>query len=56
MPLRFRHEVIDSDPPGSEHDIVLLADLTGNGLPDVIIGSKRGDYNLMWYENPGWQR
>jgi len=56
VPLHFRHEVIDPDPPGSEHDIVLLTDLTGNGLPDIIIGSKRGDYNLMWYENPGWQR
>lgn len=56
MAFRFRHEVIDPDPPGAEHDIVLLADLTGNGLPDVIIGSKRGEYNLIWYENPSWRR
>jgi hypothetical protein len=51
--LRFRHVVIDPDPPGTHHDIVLTTDLTGNGLPDVIIGCKQGDVNLFWYENPG---
>ena len=51
---QFRHQVIDPDPPGSEHDITLIADLTGNGLNDVIIGGKRGDVNLFWYENPSW--
>jgi len=51
--LRFRHVVIDSDPPGSHHDITLLHDLTGNGLRDVIIGGKEGPPNLFWYENPG---
>jgi hypothetical protein len=54
--LKFRHRVIDPDPPGSHHDIVLLADLTGNGLPDIIIGGKEGPVNLFWYENPGWTR
>ena len=54
--LTFRHEVIDADPPGAHHDITLLADLTGNGLPDVIIGGKVGEPNLFWYENPGWER
>ncbi|MCD6352395.1 MAG: VCBS repeat-containing protein, partial [Armatimonadetes bacterium] len=54
--LAFRHEVIDDDPPGSHHDVTLLADLTGNGLPDLIIGCKEGLVNLFWYENPGWQR
>ena len=34
--LRFRHVVIDDDPPGAHHDITLLHDLTGNGLPDII--------------------
>ena len=29
MGMRFRHEVIDTDPPGSHHDITLVADLTG---------------------------
>ena len=54
--LQFRHEVIDPDPPGAHHDILLLQDLTGNGLPDVVVGCKQGDVNLFWYENPGWQR
>ncbi len=51
--LRFRHAIIDADPPGSEHDITLLHDLTGNGLPDIIIGGKQGPPNLFWYENTG---
>lgn len=54
--LRFEHVVIDPDPPGSHHDITLLHDLTGNGLPDVIIGGKQGPPHLFWYENPGWAR
>ena len=35
-PLRFRHEVIDPDPPGTHHDIVLLGDLAGDGRPDIL--------------------
>ncbi len=54
--IKFRHVVIDENPPGAHHDILLLADLTKNGLPDVIIGGKLGDVNLFWYENPGWKR
>ncbi len=54
--LRFRHEVIDPDPPGAHHDITLLADLTGDGRPDIIIGGKQGEPNLFWYENPTWRR
>lgn len=54
--MRFRHEVIDADPPGDQHDVTLLTDLTGNGLPDLIIGGKQGDSPLFWYENPGWRR
>jgi hypothetical protein len=54
--LRFRHEVLDPAPPGSHHDILLLADLTGNGRPDIIVGCKEGPVNLFWYENPGWAR
>ncbi|MAG35396.1 MAG: hypothetical protein CL878_04000 [Dehalococcoidia bacterium] len=55
-PVQFRHQVIDADPPGSHHDITLLADLTGNGLNDIIIGGKQGEVTLFWYENPTWQR
>jgi len=54
--LRFRHEVIDPDPPGSHHDITLLADVSGNSRTDIIIGGKEGDPNLFWYENPSWTR
>lgn len=54
--LRFRRLIIDADPPGAHHDITLLHDLTGNGLPDVIIGGKQGPPHLFWYENPGWAR
>lgn len=56
MPLSFAHQAIDLAPPGCELDITLLTDLTGNGLPDIIIGGKQGDPNLFWYENPGWVR
>jgi hypothetical protein len=54
--VKFRHEVIDPDPPGSHHDITLIADVNGNGRNDVIIGGKKGDVNLFWYENPSWTR
>ena len=53
---RFRHQVIDPDPPGSQHDITLVADVNGNGRNDIVIGGKRGEANLFWYENPTWQR
>jgi hypothetical protein len=54
--LRFRHEKLDANPPGAEQDITLLADVNRDGRLDVIIGSKQGDFNLWWYENPSWTR
>lgn len=54
--VKFRHEVIDPDPPGSHHDITLIADVNGDGRNDIIIGGKRGEVNLFWYENPSWMR
>ena len=50
----FRHMVIDADPPGSLHDVTLIADVNGNGRNDIIIGGKSGE--LFWYENPYWTR
>jgi hypothetical protein len=55
-PLKFRHVVIDPDPPGSRHDITLLADINGDGRNEIIIGGMKGPPNLFWYENPGWAR
>jgi hypothetical protein len=54
--LKFRHEVIDPDPPGSMHDITLIADINGDGRNEIIIGGKEGEANLFWYENPSWKR
>jgi hypothetical protein len=54
--LKFRHETIDPAPPGSQHNITLLADVNKDGRLDVIIGSKGGNFNLGWYENPSWRR
>jgi len=54
--LRFRHALIDPDPPGALHDVTLIADLNGDGRNDVIIGGRDGEINLFWYENPGWER
>ena len=31
--LEFRHEVIDSSPPGGFHDIRLTGDINGDGKP-----------------------
>ncbi|MFQ6049027.1 MAG: FG-GAP repeat domain-containing protein, partial [Phycisphaerae bacterium] len=54
--VSFRHQLIDPDPPGSHHDITLIADLNGDGRNDIIIGGKEGPVNLFWYENPSWVR
>ncbi|MFC7021044.1 MULTISPECIES: FG-GAP repeat domain-containing protein [Haloarcula] len=35
---QFRHEQIDANPPCSRLGFCLTTDLTGNGLPDVIVG------------------
>lgn len=53
---RFRHERIVEQTPGTENDVCLLADLSGNGWLDVIIGGKFGADNLCWYEAPDWVR
>ena len=50
MSLSFRHDRIDPNPPSAHHDVTLLTDLTGNGLKDIIIGCKQGEFNLFWYE------
>lgn len=54
--MRFERVVIDDDPPVTELDVCLPADLTGNGRDDVIVGAK--DPVVVWYENAddGWER
>ena len=54
--LKFRHEIIDPNPPGAHIDITLIADVDGDGKQDIIIGGKQGEANLWWYKNPGWER
>lgn len=56
MGVRFRHQVIDPNPPGAQMDITLLADIDGDGHTDIVIGSKAGEVNLWWYKNPSWER
>ena len=36
--VRFRHERIDDDPPSDRLFLCETTDLTGNGLPDLIVG------------------
>lgn len=40
--MKFRHAVIDPEPPGAQHDITLLFDVNGNGKKDIVIGAKIG--------------
>ena len=55
-PLVFEHRIIDPHPTGTKNDVCLVGDITGSGLPDIVIGSKYGEDNLVWYENPSWRR
>ena len=43
---RFRHEVIDPDPPSGRLFICHPTDLTGNGLPDLVVGGM-GSMNVQ---------
>jgi len=53
--LKFRHKIIDDNPPASYLDICLVCDLNKDGKDDIIIGGKEGPVNLFWYENPSWK-
>lgn len=55
-PLRFRHRIVDAHPPGTKHDVCLIGDIDGDGRNDIVVASKYGEDNLVWYENPTWQR
>jgi len=55
-PIVFEHQVIDPNPLGRQNDVCLIGDISGDGRNDIVIGSKYGDDNLVWYENPTWER
>ena len=51
-PVRFECHEIDAFPAGYQ---VAVADINGNGKPDVIALSTEAD-RVDWYENPSWKR
>jgi hypothetical protein len=52
-PLRFREHTIATDLKGGYQ--VVVCDVNHDGKPDLIaLGS--GMTELVWFENPGWQR
>ncbi len=55
-PLVFKHRIIDSNPLGTKHDVCLVGDINGDGRDDIVVASKYGESNLVWYENPTWER
>ncbi|RDI69640.1 FG-GAP repeat domain-containing protein [Halopelagius longus] len=42
--MEFQHSRIDDSPPCGQMSFCLTTDLTGNGLPDVIVGALGGIY------------
>ncbi len=50
--IQFERHEIDTYPGGYQ---VAVADLNGNGRPDVIALSTAAD-RVDWYENPSWRR
>jgi len=55
-PLVFQHQIIDPSPTGTKNDVCLVGDISGNGRNDIVILGKYGEDNVVWYENPTWQR
>jgi len=50
--MEFQRHTIDSFPAGYQ---IAVADINGNGRPDVIALSTEAD-RVDWYENPTWTR
>jgi len=51
-PVRFQRHDIDDYPGGYQ---VAVADVNGNGKPDVIVLSTK-ENRVDWYENPTWRQ
>lgn len=54
--MQFEWTTIDENTPGTENDVCLIADVDGDGNNDIIIGGKRGEGNVVWYQYPDWTR
>ncbi len=54
--MDFDYVVVDDNPPGTENDVCLIVDVNGDGYNDIVIGGKKGDGNVVWYEYPDWTR
>ena len=52
-PLPFVAHTIDTEAPSGYQ--VVVTDLSGDGLPDIVALSTRQP-DLVWYENPRWER
>ena len=53
QPLPFVAHTIDADLPSGYQ--VAIADLSSDGRPDIVALATRQP-DLVWYENPGWER
>ena len=62
MALKLKHTVIDPEPLGICNDVLLIADVDGDGNNDVIMGGKfdrtgaPDTGQLAWYRYPNWER
>jgi hypothetical protein len=52
--IPFTHQVIDRNQP-TDPDCKTIADLDGDGLPDVIVASGNSG-GMYWYRAPAWSK
>ena len=51
---KFREEVIETQSGGPGYNSC-IADINGDGKPDIVLVTQRQD-QVLWYENPTWKR